>query len=107
MANIKNNSVSSNIKKQKQKRLNKKAQKRIKTINQLTNKAPKLINKASRKINEIIKIKIEGAENRNIERILPKIIRDTIEDVYQTLFRLLGKFGTKKNIVKYLRRRQN
>ena len=108
MANIKSNSLSSNVSsKQKQKRLNKKAQKKIKTINQLTNKAPKLINKASRKINEIIKIKIEGAENRNIERILPKIIRDTIEDVYQTLFRLLGKFGTKKNIVKYLRRRQN
>ena len=83
MANIKNNSVSSNIKKQKQKRLNKKAQKRIKTINQLTNKAPKLINKVSRKINEIIKVRTEGAENRDIERILPKIIRDTIENIYQ------------------------
>ena len=76
MANIKSNSLSSNVSsKQKQKRLNKKAQKKIKTINQLTNKAPKLINKASRKINEIIKIRIKGAENRDIERILPKIIQ--------------------------------
>ena len=96
MANIKNNSVSSNIKKQKQKRLNKKAQKRIKTINQLTNKAPKLINKVSRKINEIIKIRTEGAENRDIERILSKIIRDTIESIYETPFRLFVKLGTKK-----------
>ena len=39
-------------------------------MNQLRNKAPKLINKASRKINKIIKIRIEGAENRDIERIL-------------------------------------
>ena len=27
------------------------------------------------------------------ERMLPKILRGAIEDVYQTLFRLLGKFG--------------
>ena len=80
----KKNSVTANFSsKQKQKRLNKKAQKRMKAINQLTNKAPRLKNKASRKINEIIKIRIEGAENRDIERILPKIIRDTIENIYQ------------------------
>ena len=54
----------------------------MKAINQLTNKAPRLKNKASRKINEIIKIRIEGAENRDIEHILPKIIRDTIENIY-------------------------
>ena len=75
MASIKNNSVSSIISsKQKQTRLNKKAQKWMKTTNLLINKSPKLINKASRKINEIIKIRIEGAENRDIERILRKII---------------------------------
>ena len=54
MANIKNNSVSS-----KQKRLNKNQQKRMKPINRLINKLPKCINKASRKINEIIKIRIK------------------------------------------------
>ena len=108
MANIKSNSLSSNVSsKQKQKRLNKKAQKRTKTVNQLIKKAPKLINKASRKINAIIKIRIEGAENCDIECILAKIIGDTIENIYQTPFRLLSKFGTKKHIVKYLRRRQN
>ena len=95
MTSIKNNSVSS-----KQKRLNKK------------NKLPKLINKASRKINEIMKIRIQGAENHDIERILSKVIRDTIEKIYQTPFRLLGKFGTKqfekskRHNVKYLRRRE-
>ena len=58
-------------------------------------------------MNEIIKIKIQGAGNHNIECILPKI-----ENIYQTLFRLLGEFGTKqfekskRHIVKYLRRRQ-
>ena len=28
-----------------------------------------------------------------MERVLPKILRGAIEDVYQTPFRLLGKFG--------------
>ena len=65
MANIKNNSVRS-----KEKQLNKKEQKWMKAINLLRNKAPKLINKTSRKINEIIKIKIQGAENHDIEGAL-------------------------------------
>ena len=98
MANIKNNSVSSNVS-SKQKQLNKKAQKRIKTIHQLTNNPPKLINKASRKINEIITIRIEGVDNRGFEHILPKIMQDTIENIYLMAFRLLGKFGTKKTIL--------
>ena len=51
----------------------------MKTINLLINKSTKLINKASRKINEIIKIRIQGAENCDIEHILPKIVRDKIE----------------------------
>ena len=107
MTNIKNNSVSS-----KQKQLNKKEQKCMKTINLLINKLPKLVNKASRKINEIIKIRIQEAENHNIECILPKIIQDTVKNIYQMPFRLLGKFGTKqlekskRHVVKYLRRRQ-
>ena len=100
MANIKNNSVSSNVSsKQKQKQLNKKAQKRIKTIHQLTNNPSKLINKASRKINEIITIRIEGVDNHDIEHILPKIMQDTIENIYLMPFRLLGKFGNKKTIL--------
>ena len=34
-----------------------------------------------------------GAE---IERVLPKILRGAIEDVYKTPCRLLGKFGKKQ-----------
>ena len=84
----------------------------MKTINLLINKSTKLINKASRKINEIIKIRIQGAENCDIEHILPKIVRDKIESIYQTPFKLLDKFGAKefekleRDVVKYLRRRQ-
>ena len=77
----------------------------MKAINQLTNKAPRLKNKASRKINEIIKIRIEGAENRDIERILPKIIRDTIENIYQMPLDSLVNLEPKKHILEYLRRR--
>ena len=81
----------------------------MKTINLLINKSTKLINKASRKINEIIKIRIQGAENCDI---VPKIVRDKIESIYQTPFKLLDKFGAKefekleRDVVKYLRRRQ-
>ena len=84
----------------------------MKIINLLINKSTKLINKASRKINEIIKIRIQGAENCDIEHILPKIVRDKIESIYQTPFKLLDKFGAKefekleRDVVKYLRRRQ-
>ena len=52
--------------------------------------------KAGLKINEIIKIRIQGAQNHDIECILPKIIRDTIKNIYQTSFRLLREFGTKR-----------
>ena len=59
-----------------------------------------------------MKIRIQGAENHDIERILSKIIRDATRKIYQMPFRLLGKFGRKKfekskrHNVKYLRRRQ-
>ena len=43
---------------------------------------------AQNRINQVIKS--GGAE---VERILPKIIRGTMEDVYKTPFRLLGNFG--------------
>ena len=59
-----------------------------------------------------MKIRIQGAENHDIERILSKTIRDTTKKIYQTPFRLLGKFGrkqfekSKRHNVKYLRRRE-
>ena len=33
--------------------------------------------------------------DQNIEIIQSKIIRNTIEHIYQTLFKMLGKFGEK------------
>ena len=58
---------------------------------------------ATDRINQII---TEGG--KEMERILPKILREAIEGVYQTPFRLLGNFGKqqfnkiKKNILKKL-----
>ena len=43
---------------------------------------------AQNKINQVIKS--GGAE---VERMLPKIIHEAIEDVYKTPFRILGNFG--------------
>ena len=66
------------------------------TINQVGKIAPGLIKNASSEINNIAQQRInqiitEGGNE--IERVLPNILRGAIEDVYQTPFRLLGKFG--------------
>ena len=68
------------------------------TVNQVGKIAPKIITKATSDINKITKERIDqivrsgGAE---IERVAPKIIEGTIEEVYKTPFRLLGNFGKK------------
>ena len=52
--------------------------------------------KASAEINNITQQRINqviGQGGKEAERILPKILRGSIEDLYQTPFRLLGKFG--------------
>ena len=54
-------------------------------IKEATGEADKILQS---KINQVIKS--DGAE---VERVLPKIIRGAIEDVYKTPFRLLGNFG--------------
>ena len=41
-----------------------------------------------RRINQII-----SQGGKEVERVVPKILRGAIEDVYQTPFRLLGNFG--------------
>ena len=46
---------------------------------------------AEQRINQIIK-----ECGKKVERVLPKILRGAIEDVYQTPFRLLGEFGKRK-----------
>ena len=70
---------------------NRKKRQCIKAINELTYQAPKIINRASKKINKIIKMKIQ--DENNVQDILPRVIRETIEHIYQTPFRLFVKFG--------------
>ena len=69
------------------------------TVNQLGKIAPDIINQATGKINKIAQQRIDqvvrsgGAE---IERVVPKIIRGAIEEVYKTPFRLLGNLGKRQ-----------
>ena len=61
--------------------------------------APALIDKASNQIDKIAQRRIwlivqQGG--KEIERILPKIIKSEVEEVYKTPFCLLRKFGRKK-----------
>ena len=68
-------------------------------VNQVGKVAPKMITQAPGEINNIVQERIDqvvrsrGAE---IERIAPKIIKDAIEEVYKTPFRLLGDLGKKE-----------
>ena len=66
------------------------------TVDQVGKIAPGLIKQATgeiaqNKINQVIQS--GGAE---VERMLPKIIRGVIEDVYKTRFRMLDNFGKQK-----------
>ena len=112
MAKIVNRSVAVSNKKQKIQENEKK--KRKKLIKQIAYHAPKLIKKASEKINKITKYRInhyviQDSEVHNTKRVQSKIIRDTIEHIYQTPFKVLGKFGeklfkkTRKYITKHFR----
>lgn len=66
------------------------------TVNQVGKIAPALITQATGQIDKIAQNRINqvvtsgGAE---VERILQKIIRGAIEDVYKAPFRLLGNLG--------------
>ena len=66
------------------------------TVNQAAKVAPGVIKGSAEDINKVAEQRINqivskgGAE---VERVLPKIFRGAIEDVYQTPFRLLGNFG--------------
>lgn len=55
-----------------------------------------LIKNAGNKINNIAKERINQIitqGEKEVDRVLPKILRSAIEDVYQTRFRMLGNFG--------------
>ena len=54
----------------------------------IKNARSEINNMAQQRINQVI-----SQGGKEIERVLPKILREAIEDVYQTPFRLLRKFG--------------
>ena len=76
------------------------------TVNQAAKVAPGRIKGATNDINNIAKQRIDqiiSQGGKEIERVLPKVLRGAIEDVYQTPFRLFGNFG--KQQLKKLKRK--
>ena len=65
-------------------------------VNQAAKVAPGVIKAVSNDINTIATDRINQIitqGGKEMEVVLPKILRGAIEDVYQTPFRLLGEFG--------------
>ena len=75
------------------------------TVNQAAKVAPGVIKNASNEINNVEKQRIDqiiSQDGEEIERVLPKVLRGAIKDVYQTPFRLLGNSGKQQlNKLKY------
>ena len=66
------------------------------TVNPAAKVAPGIIKGATNNINNIAKQRIDQITSqggKEIERVLPNVLRGAIEDVYQIPFRLLGNFG--------------
>ena len=66
------------------------------TANEAAKVAPGVIKNASNEINDVAKQRIDqiiSQGGKEIERVLPKLLRGSIENFYQTTFRLLGNFG--------------
>ena len=66
------------------------------TLNQVGKITPKIINQTTAEINKIAQERIDQiirSGGAKIERVVPKIIRGAIEEVYKTPFRTLGSFG--------------
>ena len=74
------------------------------TVNQATKVAPGVINAPTNDINKIAEQRINqviNQEGKELEGVLPKVLRGTNKDVYQAPFRLLGSFAKKQfNIIK-------
>ena len=73
------------------------------TVNQaakgLDTLGPKVIGQASKEIDKIAEARIRQVIDdggQQIQKITPQIIREAIEDVYKTPFRILGKLGKQK-----------
>ena len=66
------------------------------TVNQPATVTTGVIKTATNDINNIAKQRTDqiiSQSGKEVECVLPKILRGTIKDVYQTPFRLLGNFG--------------
>ena len=79
----------------------------IDTVNQVGKIVPGLIKKAIKEINNVAPQRMNQIISqrwKEVETVLPKLLRGAIIDVYQTPFRQLGNFGKqqlnkiKKNI---------
>ena len=65
------------------------------TVNQAAKVAPGVIKAVRNDINNIAKERINqiiSQDGKEVERILPKLLKKIIEDVYQMSFRLLSNF---------------
>ena len=65
------------------------------TVNQAAKVAPGVIKAARNDINNIAKERINqiiSQDGKEVERVLPKLFKKIIEDVYQMSFRLLSNF---------------
>ena len=72
------------------------------TFKNLNNTAPKLISQTSKEVDKIAEARIRQVINnggQQIQKNVPKTIREAIEDVYKTSFRFLGKFAKQKAFV--------
>ena len=68
-------------------------------FNQVAKVVPRVIKGTTNEIDKITQQKINqiiSQRGKEVERVLPKILRRAIEDVYQTPFRLLVNFGKKQ-----------
>ena len=68
-------------------------------VNQAAKVVPGVIKGATKEIDNIAQRRINqiiSQGGKEIERVLSKVLRGAIEDVYQTPFRLLGNFGKKQ-----------
>ena len=67
-------------------------------VNQAAKVAPEIIKAATNDINKIAEQRINqiiSQGGKALERVVPKILRGAIEDVYQTPFRMLANLGKK------------
>ena len=68
------------------------------TVNQAAKVTPKIIKAATNDVDKIAEQRINqiiSQSGKELEQVVPKLLRGTIESVYQTPFRILGNLGKK------------